>query len=585
MLAQLSQWLLIAAIGQTPPDGALAKAAPGDIDVAVRVRGMEATRDDILAMLKGMNPDWANAAEGGLSGALAELRQRHGEHAAKSPFLMLMKFGDDGAAGGPPPFAILVPSEHYKETIKELAGGKDVELKHQEGDYDAFDAPDGNGNWYAAKATGIVAFGPSKDLIAAVAKRPAHSLDALLTGPAARSFARGDVGLFVNAGTLTKRFGDQIDQARQMVMAGLDQAAAQAGNAGTMQIAKDMYGKMFDSLKYADHLTIGLDADAKGLHLAAFLKVKSDADAAKSITDARSSNLASLGKLPPGAMAYVGVNVSARTFERLQSMNLRMLAAAGQRSPELEKAIAEFHGLGQIDSVGSMAMDKGMKGLSEVRVDDPRRYVTATIDMLRAMSGGEGQLKIYKDIKVGTDAQTDRGISFTHVAATMDIDKLVEISGNQPGQAESIKAMFGDGRLSYWYGVEGKRVLHVIAPNWEEAKSILDAYESGKGGVGETAGFRSVRSELPDQANFLLLFNAQSLVRLMATSIGAALKKPDLKVPEDMPKDPAFLGISVTPHATQGYELHLAIPGAVGNVIAKGLLPVFQGLAPPGGNP
>ncbi len=60
-----------------------------------------------------------------------------------------------------------------------------------------------------------------------------------------------------------------------------------------------MYGKLFDSLKYADHLTLGLDADAKGLHLAGFFKVKSDSESAKSITDARTTNLAAIDKLAP----------------------------------------------------------------------------------------------------------------------------------------------------------------------------------------------------------------------------------------------------------------------------------------------
>ncbi len=133
---------------------------------------MEATRDDVLAMLKAMNPDWAAAAEGPLSHALDEMRQRHGEHAAKSPFLALVKFGDEGGAGGPPPFAIVVPSDNYKGTLAELNGGKEPELKHQDGDYDEFAGPDGNGTWYAAKAPGVVAFGPSKEMIAEIAKRP-----------------------------------------------------------------------------------------------------------------------------------------------------------------------------------------------------------------------------------------------------------------------------------------------------------------------------------------------------------------------------------------------------------------------------
>jgi hypothetical protein len=64
----------------------------------------------------------------------------------------------------------------------------------------------------------------------------------------------------------------------------------------------------------------------------------------------------------------------------------------------------------------------------------------------------------------------------------------------------------------------------------------------------------------------------------------AMLKKPDLKVPEEMPKDPTFLGASLTPHPSEGYEFHAVIPSSVGTVIAKGVVPIFQGLAAQGAN-
>ena len=51
--------------------------------------------------------------------------------------------------------------------------------------------------------------------------------------------------------------------------------------------------------------------------------------------------------------------------------------------------------------------------------------------------------------------------------------------------------------------------------SWEEARTLIDAYLKGEGGVGQTAGFKAVLSELPDRASFLLLFSTQALVRMM----------------------------------------------------------------------
>ena len=501
MLAQLSNWILIAALGQAPPEAALLKAAPAEVDLAVRTRGLEATRDDVLAMLKAINPDWANMAEGTLAGPLGQIREHHGAHAVTSPFLVLFRIGEAGG-DGPPPFAVLVPSDDYKGVLKELSGGKDVELKHQDGDYDGFDAPYGNGTWYAAKGQGIVAFGSSKSLVADIAKRGGKTLDSVVTGAGAKAFFGGDVGIYVNAASLSTRFEVQIDQARQTFMGALDQAAQQGQNAGMMQFAKDFYGGLFDSIKYADGLTAHIDLSEKGAHLAAFLKVKNDSEAAKSIAGVESDALASLDKLPPDAMAYVYMNVGARMFDRLQAMSLGMLNAGGKPSPELEKAKAELHGLGRIESLGTAAFEKGMRSFKVVRVSDPKKYIDASVAMNRAMSGGEGLAGLFTDFKVESGAQTYEGLTFTHITATMNVEKLAEASGNQPGQAEALKTMLGDGRISTWYGTDGKRLFEVAAPTWDEAKSQIDPYLKGTGGVGQTAGFKAVRSELPEPSRF-----------------------------------------------------------------------------------
>jgi hypothetical protein len=133
-------------------EAALLKAAPAEVDVAVRVRGLEAARDHLLAMLREMNPEWANMAEGTLGRHLDEIRTLHGAHAVKSPFLAVIRMGEEGGEGGPPPFAILIPSDDYKGTLKELSGGNEVELKHQEGNYNAFVGPGRPGTLFATEA-------------------------------------------------------------------------------------------------------------------------------------------------------------------------------------------------------------------------------------------------------------------------------------------------------------------------------------------------------------------------------------------------------------------------------------------------
>jgi hypothetical protein len=59
----------------------------------------------------------------------------------------------------------------------------------------------------------------------------------------------------------------------------------------------------------------------------------------------------------------------------------------------------------------------------------------------------------------------------------------------------------------------------------------------------------------------------------------SSLGKGDVKVPTDTPKEPAFLGGSVTA-GPKGFQFRLVVPSAVGPVIEKGLVPVIQSQIP-----
>ena len=89
MLVPLSMWILAAALGQSPApvaaDAGWLKAVPADVEVAFRVRGVDAAQADLLAMLKIMSPALADRAEQGLAGPLAQFRQKFGAGRDENP--------------------------------------------------------------------------------------------------------------------------------------------------------------------------------------------------------------------------------------------------------------------------------------------------------------------------------------------------------------------------------------------------------------------------------------------------------------------------------------------------------------------
>ena len=472
-------------------------------------------------------------------------------------------------------------SDDYRGVLKTIGHGKDPELKHQEGGYDAFKNPDGEELRYAVKGPGFVAFGPDQALIAAIARPGEKTLDKVLTPALAKQFLAGDVGVYVNASALVTRYSEQIDQARQTFIGALDQAGKQGGNAATMDTAKQLYSALFDSLKYADALTLSIDVGGEGLGLAGVLTAKPDTALAKAAAWAASGTAAELAGLPPDASFYMYMNMDASTVNQLQGMSLRMINPDGKLTPDQAKALAQMDEVGRIETAQSLTFGGGMRGINVTHVADPKKYIAAVLANIQALKGGEGPARIYKDVKIEADAENHRGLTLSHISVTLDLNKFAQLNPANPAAAASMKSMFGSDTMNAWVGTDGQRVFHVTAPNWNDARTQIDTFLKGNSGVGTLAGFKNVRSHLPDQANLEALVSVQGLVRMLASQLAATLNKPDLKAPDNLPREPVFFGVSLTPRPPSAYEFHLVVPSQVGPIFENSLLPLFQSITPP----
>ena len=96
------------------------------------------------------------------------------------------------------------------------------------------------------------------------------------------------------------RYADQIEDARQKFMGALDQAGQQGGNAATMDTAKEIYGKLFDSLKDAAAMSFNVDVGGEGLSLGGALALKPESSVAKAVATSLSGTAADLAAASPG---------------------------------------------------------------------------------------------------------------------------------------------------------------------------------------------------------------------------------------------------------------------------------------------
>ncbi len=580
MLTQFSVCLLATILGQAPSDQAWLKVIPADIDVVVRGNSLEATRTDLVAMLKAMSPQRAVAAETSLANQISQLETQYGALAVRSPFVGIVRVVL-GAEGQAPPFAVLVLNDDYPGVLKAISGDKAPALKHLEGGVDSFDSPQGQGSLYATKGAGFVAFGPDKPLIASIAKPTGKTLDTALTPAAAKPLFAGDLGIYINVAALATRYADQIDGARQALLAAIDQAGERGGNPTSLESVKGLYSNLFDSLKYADALTLDLDVAAKGFHLAGAVKVKADTSAAKNIAASKAGTGEELAQLAADSAYIIYMNMSAETIDRLMTTSLRLITPSGKPTPALEEARAKLREIGRIETVGGVTFDKGMNMVSLSRVANPKKYVEAIQALSLSMKGNKDGGSYIKDIKVESNVATYRGFTFSHVSTTLDFDKLANLGPQSGATIASLKSLYDGDVQNNWYGTDATRVLQVMAPKWEDAKAQIDSFLDSKTDIGVTPAYKAIRSELPERNNLLSLVSIQGVAKMMAKQLAATANKPPFSLPADMPKEPALFGVSLTPLPPAVYEFHLVLPSTVGPVIEKGLIPLFQNLQAP----
>lgn len=578
MLARISLWILAAAVGQPAAEPAWLKAVPADVDVVIRTRGLDATEHDLHAWLKAASANLAAQAEPQLQGALNQMRTMHGDAATKTPWVGLIRVTAPGAGGGMP-FAVMVLNDDYKGVLKGFSGGKEpANLKTAGGGLDSFDSPMGDGNWYAARGAGFVAIGPDRGLVSAVLKPQGKTLDQMLSPDLTKALLAGDLGAYVNVDALATRYADAIEQARQGLLAAMDQAAQQQqGNAKSMEAAKKMYETAFASLKDASRLTVSFDFSENDAKLASVLALKPGTATAKGIDPARAGTAADLGRLPADGAVYVYFDSDATMVQKFMGMSMQSLTPDGKTPAALERATAGFSGLGRTRTYGEFTSAGGVRGVHVVDVADPAKYIAASLAMNRSFKDPTVANGTYKDVQITEGVETARGFRFDRIVAKLDLEKLAQAQGGGQTQvnADAFRALMGGDVQTAWIGTDGKRVIQIMSPSWNDARARLERFLDGKDSIGSSAAYKSVRAALPAEAGFLTLMNPQWMVDLMAMVQSKSSVKA--KPAGDRPQEPVLMGVSLTPRAGSAYEVHLVVPSAVGPVIEKGFAPAMQG--------
>jgi hypothetical protein len=577
MVSGLVSLWLAAALGQTPAaaEPAWLKSVPAEADVVVRVRGLQTAHDDLAQMLEAMSPNLSALAKPIFEQGLSHVEQAFGKDVSNAPFVAMMRLPKPGAMGSPP-YAVLLKSSDYSGIQKQLAGPQgDAKPKPQGGGIDTIKGPDGL-PIYTYKGTGLVAFSNDELTIGLIA-RPKSTLDAALGAGLKSRLLGGDLGIYVNLAAIQKQYGDQIDQLRQQGEAAVANQP-QATSPEITKTLKSMYGAAFDAFKDAEGLALNFDFARDGLTLAGEATVKKGTSTAKFLKTPKTAAGEVLASLPSDLTSYLFFNANPATIEKIQSWSMQFMTGPGESpSPDLKKALDLQREAGVKDmAVASGLGSKGPRGVSIATYADPKKAVEATAAMTRAAKTSKSPYAaVIKSVEVKPNDQNYRSFSLTRSQITFDPSKFGELQPNVPNSANMLKAMMGDS-VNTWFGTDGKVFLSVVAPDWDKAKTELDAVLTGAGSLGKTSSYRSIRAKLPAQVNGLLLISAQGLVEQIATQLSAVQPKADVKPAGDLPKEPALIGVAAV-NTADGIQFQTVIPSAVGPVVEKGMVPILQG--------
>ncbi len=404
-------------------------------------------------------------------------------------------------------------------------------------------------------------------------------MNAKLDKDLAARLTEADVAAYVNLAAINKQFGDQIKETKDTLFGLMDQFGGQ--DKATMDVAKAIYGGIYQVIEDGKAIVIALDFRPQGLSLQLAAHIGADTPTNKFLKEQKPSKLAGLGTMPAGQVIYSGTEFGPSLFKIMAPM---MFASAGEGAAReaMEKAVNDMIAAGTAASFSAARFPA--QSFQVQTFSDPAKAVAAQLAMFRAMGEGAafqtGTIKGKPEIR--DNDQSYRGFKLNYVKLVWDLDKLAE---QVPGGGDDVKAamqkLMGDG-LQMWFGTDGKQVITVTAKDWADAKSQIDGFLDGKSPLSGVAAFDATRKELPTEATMLSFADGGKFAMAMGDymlSLFKAIPGIPFNLPANMKHvetEPSFIGISVVMKPEHG-SFEMFLPAKAVQEIRKVLQPLFLG--------
>ncbi len=552
---------------------------PGQSPIVIHLRGVERTKERLTAMLTAAIPDLGPVAAAQIDNLVqsgVEGRKLQGLAKDGPVFLAFLEMPTPGAET--PSIALIARVTRYSEFRDGLLN--DDERKGVKKDNAGYERAEINGReFFFVDRKDYAVVTPSKDVAVLMAKKY-PGLDDKLSQPVGRRLLDSDLGLYVNLAAVNKEYGEQIKSARQMFEGLLETAAV--GDKSSVEMAKKVYGGMFQLIEDGRALLVALDFRPQGLNLHLQAQVGADTPSGKLLQGQQPTALDRMGDLPNGLMTYTGSHVGPEMLKLLGPMMFGTSGGQGENRKQGEAALEELIAAGPTGAFSAANLPPA--GINVQTCKDPAKAAAAQLKLMRSLSEGgtfqNAYLKGKPEIK--ENAQDYKGYKLHSARMTWDLDKFAEmIPGGGEAAKGAIKKLMGEG-LTIWFGTDGKQMVSLSAQDWDAAKKLLDAYASGQDKVGQTQAFQATRRQLPADATMLFMADAGKLTYVMGDymlSLFKAMPGLPFNLPEGMKPvktDTSYLGGAVTLRPEHGsFDFFLPVTGV--QAMRKVIQPLFLG--------
>ncbi|MFL5328078.1 MAG: hypothetical protein ACJ8C4_04130 [Gemmataceae bacterium] len=547
---------------------------PAQCPIVLQVRGLDRAKGRLKTFLTAADAKWGALAAQSIDDALKNLPEGRKLQGLAPNGPVFIAFSDLPKMGSvDPSFALIARVNSFKEFTEGLLTDEERKrLKVEPGGYQSVEIDNQLLFLMDRSDHAIVTFTKES---AEIFAKPFTALDAQMAKDLQEKFITSDVSAYVNMGTVIKVYGDKIRETRDQFLVLMNMAAAADPNSA--EIAKKLYGGVFQLALDSDAVVVGVDFRPEALALSTQIRVGTDSETNEFFKAQKPTTLDKLSIMPRGQMMYVASGgLSPETSKTLMLMNGGM--AAG--SERITKAIEELELAGGIKSYSTSNYPIARMIVEEFQ--DAPKALRATVGILESLDDGarfgSGYVKTKPEIKTG--AESFRDIAWTSYRIVWDHEKFNEMPVGGDEAKKSAKKMLGDQTFG-WLGISGNRLIEVQAKDWETARGWLEAYFTGKGTIGsdttpESAAFRLTHQAMPQPASLISLADVGPIALLMAESMLPQIKAGTLfPFPVPAPAEltpvkftPSYLGFAATLQAER-LDFNIFVPASAGAEVNK----------------